>query len=191
MQRLEIENYNTKEYYNNVLISRFDSSGFDYGDEQRVDMLLSKFYGGKLLDVGCGVSPLCVKASRVENSEVWGLDFADQFIEKAKAKYPQIHYMVGDFNRLPFEDGFFDYVVLGEVIEHSETPQAIIQESFRVLKTGGRLALSTPLDEKKEMHQYAQHIWSFRVEDLVQMIGKEKIVSMTPWSNNIVCHAKK
>ena len=190
MRRLEIENSNTKEYYNKALVEHFRTSGLDESDMWRIDALLDKYYGGRLLDIGCGVSPLATMVAKY-GDEVYAVDFADELIELLKERYPYVHYAVADFNALPFEDGFFQYVVLGEILEHSASPIKLLEEAFRVLKKGGRLALSTPLEEKEETHTYSQHLWSIGVEDIIGMIGKERILGMNIISNNIICHAKK
>jgi 2-polyprenyl-3-methyl-5-hydroxy-6-metoxy-1,4-benzoquinol methylase len=46
--------------------------------------------------------------------------------------------------RLPYEDGFFDAVVCIDGIEHLEQPFDFIRQSFRVLKPGGSIIISTP-----------------------------------------------
>jgi len=45
---------------------------------------------------------------------------------------------------LDFEDEKFDYVIAIEVIEHLENPYNLIHESYRILKKGGKLILTTP-----------------------------------------------
>ena len=191
MQRLEQENHNTREYYNEVLLNHFNETGLDYSDIGIKWELLRIYPGGKLLDIGCGVSPLCNEAHTKDNAEVYGIDFADELIEKLKEKYPRIHYSVGDFYHLPFEDNFFDTVILGEVIEHAEEPKKVIDEAFRVLKKGGFLALSTPCNETKETHEYRQHIWSYQPEDMKTLIGDDRVLGIRVRGNNIICYATK
>ena len=52
--------------------------------------------------------------------------------------------VVGQGEALPFRDGAFDLVTLMEVIEHTQSPARVLDEVGRVLRTGGRLALTTP-----------------------------------------------
>jgi ubiquinone/menaquinone biosynthesis C-methylase UbiE len=53
--------------------------------------------------------------------------------------------VVADMNAgLPFRDGAFDVVTCLEGIEHSQNPFQLVREFSRVLRPGGRLALSTP-----------------------------------------------
>jgi ubiquinone/menaquinone biosynthesis C-methylase UbiE len=51
--------------------------------------------------------------------------------------------VVGDAHNLPFEDSKFDIVLCTEVLEHLHTPQLAISEMKRVLKSGGKLILTT------------------------------------------------
>src|SRR3990167_1252571 len=191
MQRLEQENYNTREYYNEALLNHFKELGLDYSDIGIKWELLKIYPGGKLLDIGCGVSPLCLEALNKDDAEVYGIDFADELIEKLKEKYPRVHYSTGDFYYLSFEDNFFDAVILGEVIEHAEEPKKVIDEAFRVLKKGGFLALSTPCNETQKTHEYSQHIWSYQPEDMKALIGDDRILGIKVKGNNIICYAIK
>jgi SAM-dependent methyltransferase len=50
----------------------------------------------------------------------------------------------GDGRALPFRSQVFDSVLCTEVIEHVSTPADVFVEVYRVLKTGGRLVLTTP-----------------------------------------------
>ena len=51
--------------------------------------------------------------------------------------------VVGDAHNLPFEDRKFDIGLCTEVLEHFHTPQLAISEMKRVLKSGGKLILTT------------------------------------------------
>jgi SAM-dependent methyltransferase len=51
--------------------------------------------------------------------------------------------LIGDAHRLPFRDATFDAIVCTEVFEHLLDPPTAANEMIRVLKPGGRLALTT------------------------------------------------
>lgn len=51
--------------------------------------------------------------------------------------------MVADAEALPFPDGAFDTVVCPAVLSHVKHPQKAVDEMQRVLKTGGRIILTT------------------------------------------------
>lgn len=193
MIRLEQKNHNTPEVYNRSLLAHYKESGLDYSDLWRISALLKKFKGGKLLDIGCGICPLAVIASkRINNAEIYAIDLADELIDQLIQKYPEIKYSVADFNRkLPFGDNSFDYVVLGEIIEHSEDPRHLIKEALRVLKQNGIVAISVPLGENRKNHQMAQHVWGLSEKDIKALFDQNKIIAQRKVGNTFICHLKK
>jgi len=46
--------------------------------------------------------------------------------------------------KLPFDDDFFDLVIMIRVIEHLMNPDNAVSEVYRVLRTGGLLIIATP-----------------------------------------------
>jgi len=52
--------------------------------------------------------------------------------------------VVADGKALPFEDGSFDNVLIECVLEHIDEAEKVINESYRVLKKGGRIFVSLP-----------------------------------------------
>jgi SAM-dependent methyltransferase len=50
----------------------------------------------------------------------------------------------GDALRLPFADGTFDRIIASEVLEHLQDDVTALDELFRVLKPGGRIAVTVP-----------------------------------------------
>ena len=91
----------------------------------------------------------------------------------AKEKHPQSIVDIIDWipDIIPFKDESYDYVVMGQLIEHLEEPQKTIKEAFRVLKPKGMLALSTSLEEKGigEVDDKF-HVWSFSQEDIKNLL---------------------
>lgn len=130
---------------------------------------LFKYYkGGTLLDIGCldSLIPYWAK-QKYPKDEIWGLDQAKKVVEEMSKTFPEINYTHGDVYQTLFPDNYFDYVVAGELIEHLERPKDFIKEVFRILKPGGKLALSTPKEETEagEVDQY-RHLWSFSASDI-------------------------
>jgi SAM-dependent methyltransferase len=66
---------------------------------------------------------------------------------------------VGDLLRMPFRDAAFDAVLCTETLEHLTEPQGFLREVARVLRPGGRLHMTAPLDfrEHQEPHDYFRY----------------------------------
>ncbi len=104
---------------------------------------------GRLLDYGCGNGLFVGRVvARCEECHAVDVDPAS-VAEAAKIKgvrasvlQPQTGSAGGC--RLPFDDAFFDTVIIIEVIEHVPDERAILRELARVLKPGGKMLLTTP-----------------------------------------------
>lgn len=169
MKKLRNENYNLPEHFNESYNKNKESK-----DTERFLLLISKFTGGKMIDIGCLNSTACQEAKEeFRDGEYWGLDFADEVIDDLKEKYKDIKYVQADFLNTGLEDNYFDYVVAGEAIEHSVDPERFLKEMFRILKVGGILALSTPLSEEENNGSLSyDHIWSFEKQDIKNLLKK-------------------
>jgi SAM-dependent methyltransferase len=86
---------------------------------------------------------------------------------------------------LPFEDGSFDAVVGGEVIEHIEDDFRAVSEGARVLRSGGVLALSVPAHPKwfGPSDRWAGHARRYSRRRLHDVIAKSGLTleSIRPW----------
>jgi len=201
MKRLAIKNINTPEEYDRIYQERKKYP--DEFDIKRWKMLIDKFKGGSLIDLGTLDSFVPHYALvKYPDAQVWGLDFAKKTIQELKKKYPRVKYIYGGLYRTGLKNEYFDYVVAGEVIEHLEYPERFLMEAFRILKPGGFLALSTPLEETKAGEvDKERHLWSFSQEDLYTLLkpyGKVKIKILGsryfPYKyhfKNIICYVKK
>lgn len=176
MKRLLVgSGLNTAEEYDAIYKQR-EQKGRDVHDMRRWGKLLKHFTHGALVDLGCLDSGIVDLVKNRKDTTYTGIDIAEEAIIQQKKKYKDfknVDFMAIDLYETPFQDEAFDYVVVGEVIEHLEEPQKAIDEAMRILKFGGTLAISTPLEEEKEIGacDKDRHIWSFSKEDLEIMLS--------------------
>lgn len=96
-----------------------------------------------LLDCGCGTGPMISLLYEKDPTKNYtGIDITPKMIEVGKAKkLSGVHWVVGDCENLPFEDGSFDAIICSNSFHHYPDPQAFFNSAKRVLRSGGRLIL--------------------------------------------------
>lgn len=98
----------------------------------------------KILDFGTARGGFA-EMLKDEGCDVYAVDISSVVSENMD-NYDNLGLSVRVYNgKLPFPDGFFDCVVMGEVVEHIEhRPHDAFNEIHRTLKKGGTLILTTP-----------------------------------------------
>lgn len=104
--------------------------------------------GAELLNVGCWTGAFEALAVG-EAKRTVGIDIEPGALDVARSNVPGVEFVQASVLDLPFDDGSFDMVTMWAVIEHIPlgTESRALEESARVLKPGGLLALSTPSDQ--------------------------------------------
>lgn len=95
----------------------------------------------RVLDIGCGFGET-LGYHKARGCDVHGVE-ADRNISRVAEKFGyKVH--VGLFDPELYEPGFFDYVTMDQVIEHTKDPVTTLKGVARVLKPGGVAILSMP-----------------------------------------------
>jgi SAM-dependent methyltransferase len=97
--------------------------------------------GSRVLDVCCGPGMLAAAALE-RGAEAIGLDFSEEAVELAIKRVPNGRFQLGDAQAMPFREASFDAVVCGYGVMHLPDPVEALREILRVLRPGGRAALS-------------------------------------------------
>lgn len=115
---------------------------------QRIETLqaLGLSRGESILDVGCGTGLLLeMEAKAVDGvGRAEGIDFSDDMLEVARdrcANLAQVNLQQGSAESLPFEDASFDALSCTQTLLYVKNLQSALDEFYRVLKPGGRLAI--------------------------------------------------
>lgn len=97
--------------------------------------------GSTLIDVATGPGYVAA-AAQARGAEATGLDVAAEMVDLAGRLHPGIRFVRGDAEQLPFDDASFDAAVANFAILHLGRPERAAAELERVLRPGGRVALT-------------------------------------------------
>jgi len=97
--------------------------------------------GMSVLDVACGPGYVSAAAKKLGAAPT-GIDFSEQMIAIAKEMFPDIPFIKGDAQDLPFGDASFDRVLINFGLLHVSRPQKGCAEACRVLKSHGRFGFT-------------------------------------------------
>ncbi|MEG3057034.1 MAG: methyltransferase domain-containing protein [Methanoculleus sp.] len=98
--------------------------------------------GGVLLDIGCGTG-LFVERYIREGGQAVGLDISPEMVRRGRQRCPGSGFCVGTAEVLPFQDETFDALASLLAFSYVPDPGAMLAESYRVLRPGGRIAICT------------------------------------------------
>lgn len=140
-----------------------------YSQIPRGSIVLNVGSGGKISDL--------LHAYAIRN------DFRVLSMDIDPARGPDL---VGDISNAPCPCASVDVVVLSEVLEHVQVPQAAIQNIHRLLKPGGRLILTVPFlfpihDQPHDYYRYTR----FGLEYLLQAFQAVEVRERNSWAEAI------
>lgn len=131
------------DYFQNEDVRSFE------GSKSRVHFLVTQFKPqDKILNIGVG-GCLFEHIALEKNLDTYSLDPSEKAIKKLQTLLGKDHAKVGYSQSIPFENDFFDGVVMSEVLEHldDETLRLSVSEVYRVLKVNGKFVGTVPYCE--------------------------------------------
>ncbi len=111
--------------------------------------------GAVAADIGAGAGFL-TEGLLARGVRVIAVDQSPAMIEELRRKFTGIDGRVGEAERLPIQDAAVDLVFANMYLHHVEHPAVAIREMARILKPGGRIAI-TDLDEHPYESLKAEH----------------------------------
>jgi len=113
--------------------------------------VLPRYAGGIVVDLGCGDKPY---QSYVRAKKYIGVD-------------KQGGDLRADVLNLPLKNSYADTVISTQVLEHVTDPQQLLKECYRILKPGGYLVLTAPMNWP--LHDVSRDYWRFTEFGLVHL----------------------
>lgn len=126
--------------------------------------VLPRYARGIVVDLGCGDKPY---QSYVRAKKYIGVD-------------KQGGNLTADVLNLPLKNSYADTVISTQVLEHVKDPQQLFRESYRILKKGGYLILTAPMNWP--IHDVSKDYWRFTEFGLVHLAKEAgfKVIDCRP-----------
>lgn len=106
----------------------------------------------------------------------------------------EVTFVEGSIDALPYPDNYFDAINCLDVLEHTYSPEAIVAQFSRVLKSGGRVFITAPTrygEVEQHIHESIEgtlfpamlHMHHFDPQSLTEMFNRQgfKVVEITPF----------
>ena len=134
--------------------------------------------GGRVLDVGAGYGFL-LRVFEERGYQAYGIEISEHAAEKSRSFCRAPITVQSAETRFPFEDDFFDAVVVNDVVEHLADPAACLREIRRTLAPNGIVFVQTLnrhsiahllLGKRWTWYQDPTHVHMFTPQGLAQLI---------------------
>jgi methionine biosynthesis protein MetW len=97
-----------------------------------------------ILDIGCGTGILGAYFKKNQNCNVTGIEINQNAFEAAKLNLDNVIKGNIETLELPFNENFFDVIIMGDVLEHLVNPITTLLKIKPLLKKDGRILITVP-----------------------------------------------
>jgi demethylmenaquinone methyltransferase/2-methoxy-6-polyprenyl-1,4-benzoquinol methylase len=154
------------------LINDLQSFGLHRNWKRRVVDLARVTPGAAALDMCCGTGDIAFALAQ-RGASVTGLDFSAQMLEVAamrhlKTPVPNLKFLQGDAQQLPFAESTFDIVTVGYGLRNLASWQGGVEEMHRVARPGARIIV---LDFGKPTNALWRTLYFAHLKMSVPLIG--------------------
>ncbi|HSK87794.1 MAG TPA: class I SAM-dependent methyltransferase [Anaerolineales bacterium] len=139
----------------------------NYDDVREGDILLINHFLQEIssddaltiLDIGCGTgnyTDLFQRVTQEKQYQVHGIEPSEGMIDKARTKNSHIIFKQATADSIPFDDHFFNFVYMTDVIHHIPDIRRMFSEIQRILKPRGKVCIVTQSHRQVEARPIAQ-----------------------------------
>jgi demethylmenaquinone methyltransferase/2-methoxy-6-polyprenyl-1,4-benzoquinol methylase len=157
-------------------LNRVLSLGIDVGWRKKTVRTVARYQPRLLLDVATGTADLAMALAKgCPGAQVEGADISAGMLDVGRQKVAQrgltnrVQLILGDGEKLPFEDNRFDAVTVAFGVRNFENLQAGLVDMLRVLKPGAPLAV---LEFSQPTRQPFRAFYFFYFKHILPRIGK-------------------
>jgi len=157
-------------------LNRVLSLGIDVGWRKKTVRAVARYQPRLLLDVATGTADLAMALAKgCPGAQVEGADISAGMLDVGRQKVAQrglanrVQMILGDGEKLPFEDNRFDAVTVAFGVRNFENLQAGLVDMLRVLKPGAPLAV---LEFSQPTRQPFRAFYFFYFKHILPRIGK-------------------
>ena len=156
-------------------LNRVISFGIDVKWRKKVLDIVSKANPNVILDIATGTGDLAILMAQTKAEKIIGLDISAGMLEVGVKKIAdkklseRIEMVLGDSEKMPFDDNFFDAITVAFGVRNFETLEKGLDEILRVLKPNGVFViLETSVPDKTPYKQG----YNFYSKNILPLIGK-------------------
>lgn len=118
-----------------------------------------------MLDVGCGTGGYSIPLAKQFAIKLTGIDVSKEMLERARAKYPNGNWILGDIESIDFEEDSFDVVLMSYVLHHMRNYKRTLKMVYKILKrASGMLLIAT--DDHDQFHSSFYHRYMPRIMEI-------------------------
>ena len=156
-------------------LNHFLSLGIDILWRKRAVRLLKKHQPKLILDIATGTGDFAIEALSLNPEKIIGVDISEGMLSVGREKLikknltDKIELISGDSEVLPFEDNFFDAVIVSFGVRNFENLEKGLSDMLRVLKPGGKVVI---LEFSKPKSFPFKQIYQFYFQWILPKIGK-------------------
>lgn len=162
-----------KKPYDRVTEAYYSELGdaFAHKTRKRIHWICEQAKGSRILDVGCSQGITSILLGR-EGKQVTGIDLLGQAITYAQEQLKQeepmtqenVEFAQANFINEEFQDGQFDAIIFGEVLEHISDPIPFLEKASKLIKEDGRIVVTLPFG----INDYFDHKKTYYLMDLLR-----------------------
>ncbi len=156
-------------------LNRVISFGIDVKWRKKVLQIVKASNPKTILDIATGTGDLAILMAETKAEKIIGLDISVGMLEVGKQKIAskklsqKIEMMVGDSEKMPFEDNTFDAITVAFGIRNFENLEKGLAEILRVLKPNGTFVILETSNPTKSPYKQG---YVFYTKNILPLIGK-------------------